>query len=256
MTDGVTSWSVVRIGSAIYDRVDAILSSNITFGGTVSAEGFGVHNFSTGGTGVNSLRIRNTTAGAGNYAAIDVGNNSTALLTRLLGFSSSYTTAGYLKASGSVLEANGSGGLSIATTDATATLRLYTGSGVTEQMSIRGNTGFPDDGLITVTKGHIYTPGTPAIITNMTVTHVNNGVMFLTPIGGPYDVQGLTAGTTGQVVYFANNGASTMTLKHENGSASAANRFWLPGGTDISLAQYEGVTLVYNGTAARWMKLK
>lgn len=250
MTDGTTVWNVARIGSAIYDRIDTILSSNITFGGTVASEGFGVHNFSTGGTGVNSLRVRNTTAGTGNYASVDVGNDATSLLARLLGFSSSYATSGYLKASGIVLEANGSGGLSIATTDTSATLRLYTGASVTEQMSVGS------DGQITVTKNHIYTPGTPLINSNMTVTHVNNGVMWLSPIGGPFDVQGLTAGTSGQVVFFVNNGASAMTLKHESASATAANRFWLPGGTDIALAQYEGVTMVYNGTAARWIKLK
>ena len=88
MTDGVTAWTVTRIGSAIYDRIDTVLGANITFGGTVSAEGFGTHAISTGGTGTNRWQIRNTTSGTANRASFDVGNNSDANLGRLIALSS------------------------------------------------------------------------------------------------------------------------------------------------------------------------
>lgn len=147
MTDTVTAWNVARIGSAIYDKFDAVIGSNITFGGTVSAEGFGSHAFSSGGTGTNRLQIRNTTSGTANRASLDVGNNVTAELLRVIALSSAHTTSGYLVASGGVLEANGAGGLSIATTDAAGDIRLYTGASITERLSIS------DAGLFTFGTG-------------------------------------------------------------------------------------------------------
>lgn len=134
-------------------RDDADGSPNITIGpgeaitltttGTVSMPtsvlsmgGFGTNLFSAGGTGANISRTRNTTAGTGNFAAVDVGNDASALLTRLLATSSTYTPASYLLASGSVVEANGVGGLSIAATDAAGDVRIYTGGSTTPTVSI------------------------------------------------------------------------------------------------------------------------
>ena len=136
MTDGVTAWDVARIGSAIYDKIDAVLGANITFGGTLSAEGFGSHVFSSGGTGTQRLQVRNTTSGTTMRASLDVGNNSTAELVRIVGLSSAHTASGYLQASGGIVEANGAGGLSIACTDASGVMRFYTGASVTERMRI------------------------------------------------------------------------------------------------------------------------
>ena len=136
MTDGVTAWDVARIGSAIYDKIDALIGANITFGGTLSAEGFGSHVFSSGGTGTQRLQVRNTTSGTTMRASLDVGNNSTAELVRIVGLSSAHTASGYLQASGGIVEANGAGGLSIACTDASGVMRFYTGASVTERMRI------------------------------------------------------------------------------------------------------------------------
>lgn len=125
---------------ALLDKIDGLFngtrSPTFTLGTLLQVDGFGTHNFSAGGTGANSLRSRNTTAGAGNFAAVDVGNNSTATLTRLLAMSSTYTPSGYLQPSASVLEANGAGGLSIITTDAAGDIRLYTGSPPVQQFAI------------------------------------------------------------------------------------------------------------------------
>lgn len=126
--------------TALLDKIDGLFngtrSATFTLGTLLQVDGFGTHNFSAGGTGVNALRARNTTAGASNFAAVDVGNNSTAVLTRLLAMSSTYTSSGYLQASGSVLEANGAGGLSIATTDAAGDIRFYTGVSVVQRLTI------------------------------------------------------------------------------------------------------------------------
>lgn len=136
MTDGVTAWTVARIGSAIYDQIDALVGADITFGGVISAEGFGTHTISTGGTGTNRFQIRNTTSGTANRSSFDVGNNSSAELGRFIALSSAHTPASYLLASGVVLEANGAGGLSIATTDAAGDIRLYTGGSSTLRVTV------------------------------------------------------------------------------------------------------------------------
>ncbi len=127
MTDGVTAWTVTRIHSAIYDRIDAVLAANIMFGGLVNAEGFGSHSFSAGGTGENAIAVRNTSSGGGDHAGFRVGNDSTASLAALFGFSSTYTSAGAYVASGVTLESTGSGGLQLHASHASGPLRLYTG---------------------------------------------------------------------------------------------------------------------------------
>lgn len=135
MTDGVTAWNVTRIGSAIYDKIDAVLGgANIVFGGVVSAEGFGGHSFSSGGTGANTIDIRNTTSGTGNFAGVRIGNNSTSALGALFGFSSTYTTSGRYVASGLTIESNGAGGLQLSASDASGPIRMYTGG--TQRLAI------------------------------------------------------------------------------------------------------------------------
>lgn len=128
MTDNVTVWNVTRIGSAIYDKIDAVLGANITFGGLVSSEGFGSHTFSAGGTGANTLTLRNTTSGTGNYSGLLVGNNSTASLGALFGFSSAYTSAGSYYASGVTVESTGAGGLQLNASNASGPIRIFSGN--------------------------------------------------------------------------------------------------------------------------------
>lgn len=259
-TDGTIITNAVK-NSDIYAKIDEMfagagLYATFTFGGLVAAEGAGVHNFAATIAGAQSLRVRNSSTAVNALCSLDAGNSASAFTTRLVALSTTYSGSAYLVAGGSLLEANGAGGLSVATTVDGGHIRFYTGASVTEQMRIKSNPAGTDDGIVTLARGIIYTPGGAAVIGTGTQGHGNQGVIYLVPIGGPYDIQGLTAGVTGQVVFLINNGAATLTLKHENATASAANRFWLPGGTDVALATYEGVTLVYNGNAARWVKLK
>lgn len=127
MTDNVTVWNVTRIGSALYDRIDAVLAANITFGGLVVAEGFGVHNFSAGGSGANVLAVRNTGAGSTNYSELRAGNDDSATLARFIATSSTYTPTGMLFASGLLIDCLGPGGLNLAASHASGPIRLATG---------------------------------------------------------------------------------------------------------------------------------
>lgn len=47
-------------------------------------------------------------------------------------------------------------------------------------------------------------------------------------------------------------GSNNLVLKHESASATAADRLYIPGATDLTLSPYDIVGLFYDFTAARW----
>ncbi len=117
----------------IYARIDAMFAgagSYTTFhlGGLFAVEGFGSSTFSAGGTGVQQLAVRNTTAGTGNYCEVAIGHDSTARLTVLQAYSTTFSTTSYAVADGTTLVGTGAGGMSIVTTNASGHLRFYTNS--------------------------------------------------------------------------------------------------------------------------------
>lgn len=57
---------------------------------------------------------------------------------------------------------------------------------------------------------------------------------------------------SGRVVRLLNIGSNAITLAHESGSSSAANRFVCPGLTNLSLPAGAGVELWYDGNSSRW----
>lgn len=71
------------------------------------------------------------------------------------------------------------------------------------------------------------------------------------------DIQGInsTALTMSKVIVLHNISTATVTLKHENGSAAAADRLKLPGAADILIPAQKTVELWYSPTDSRW-KLK
>lgn len=107
---------------------EVLTASDTTF----SWKGFGTHSFSAGGAGANILNVRNPTAGTGNYGALWIGNDDTASLLYLHGYSSTFTTAGREVANGALIEASRAGGMSIAAINASGAIRFYTG-GTTER---------------------------------------------------------------------------------------------------------------------------
>lgn len=65
------------------------------------------------------------------------------------------------------------------------------------------------------------------------------------------DLTGLTGGSDGRLMIVHNVGSNTLVLKNESASSTAANRFAF-GGSDVTLAASQSVTLQYDATASRW----
>lgn len=97
--------------TALLDAIDDLIGNNITFGGLLSAEGFGTHALSAGGTGGNILSVRNTSAGTGNYARIQVGQDGAADALHLTAYASTHATGPNF----GILDCNLSSGLLIRT---------------------------------------------------------------------------------------------------------------------------------------------
>lgn len=65
------------------------------------------------------------------------------------------------------------------------------------------------------------------------------------------NITGLAGGSDDRILILTNVGAFTITLKHQSGSSTAANRFDF-GAADLLLAAGESVLLTYDNTTARW----
>jgi hypothetical protein len=66
------------------------------------------------------------------------------------------------------------------------------------------------------------------------------------------DITGFVAGTSGQIVLLVNVGSSTITLRHQSASSTAANRMIVPWASDYLLDAGYAALLVYDGTTSRW----
>jgi len=100
-------------------------TTTVNMTGLLTVSGFGTHSFSAGGTGTNSLKVSNPTAGAGNIASIildaDIENGL------IQTFSSTYTTSGVRIQNSVLVRALASGGLSLAADHASGAIRFYSG---------------------------------------------------------------------------------------------------------------------------------
>jgi hypothetical protein len=126
----------------IFDAIDQMFGGAgsytvFTLGGRLTVEGFGAHTFSSGGTGSQTLDVRNTTAGSTNYAGVNVGTNAAAAAGRLLCTSTTFTPTGYLRADALVMDSDRAGGISIAATHASGIVTLQTSG--TERLRILSN---------------------------------------------------------------------------------------------------------------------
>lgn len=142
-TDGVSGTVIAnaRLQGDVYDKFDAVIAANITFGGTISAEGFGTHSLSAGGTGVNSLVIRNSTAGTANFASAEIRNDHASQLVGLRHYSTTFTSSADAFASGGHVYAQGAGGLSFSAQHASGIIRFYASSNSNLRASIDGTNG-------------------------------------------------------------------------------------------------------------------
>ena len=66
-------------------------------------------------------------------------------------------------------------------------------------------------------------------------------------------IHGSTAGVNGQMLFVYNNTNTTMTIKHQSGSASSADRFITSDGNDIVVDAQSGIEFIYDMDQSRWV---
>lgn len=129
-------------------------TGDVTSSGVLTLSGFGTHTLSAGGSGGNHLKVRNSTAGTGNYAMVQIHNDSDTGLA-LYTTSTTYTASGHELQDAGVIRSTRVGGISIASTDGSGEIRFYTG-GTSLRTKIDANGDY-----IPVTDGTLHV-GVPA----------------------------------------------------------------------------------------------
>lgn len=97
---------------------------------------------------------------------------------------------------------------------------------------------------------------------NLSIANLDAFSVLLLTTTGNVTVTGLLAQAQDGTVLFVWNvdqTPNTITLSHADVLSSAANRFYLPGGVDLVLGQYDGVVLRYtqslNSGAGGWLAI-
>lgn len=250
LTDGVTVWNAAVVGTAIYDKIDTLIAGAVTFGGRVSSEGFGVHNFSAGGTGENVLAVRNTTAGTGNYAEVRVGQDGSDALGRILALSSTYTTSADLVASGLVLRSGGVGGLSVVAAHASGDIRFYAG-GTTETAKLGAT-----DQCLQLARG-LWLKGSYDQEITGTQTLDSGGqyyaVIRITSATSTPKISSCTAGNDGDIKILVNVSGASCTVQH--GGGGPTTRIYCANATDGTIADDESMMLMYDAGSSSWIEI-
>ena len=115
--------------------VYASSSSALATGSALTFDGTNLNVTSTGNTLASNIASRNTTSGTGAAAQILVGNDVTPDLLVIRALSSTYTSSGVNVASGALIRAGEVGGLTLAATDGSGTIKFAAG-GATEGMRL------------------------------------------------------------------------------------------------------------------------
>lgn len=132
----------------LYNQIDAALAQLLplaggTIGGTLNIGGLlgvfggGQSNFQAGVSGGQTLAVRNTLAGGGNFAGLYVGNDSGSTVAQILAYSSVYAggASGFNAPDSGSFAGSGAGGLTILASHGAGSIRFYTG-GLGERMRI------------------------------------------------------------------------------------------------------------------------
>lgn len=99
-------------------------------------------------------------------------------------------------------------------------------------------------------------PVSQNVATAATITALNSDKHIVEMTGATAtDIQGVDADGDSWHLIIHNRSTATVTLKHENAGASAANRLKLPGALDHSIEANSTATLIYSSSESRW-KLK
>jgi hypothetical protein len=234
----------------LQDEVTAVETALLTgLAHLLLVTGFGAHSITATGTGPHQLTIRNSSAGTTNETALNLGNDSAATAGVLKVFASTFTSAGLELAEGLLLRATRSGGLNLVASDAAGRVRVYSGgSTIRSQWTQAGlfdhNNALSFSGINTPTQ-------LAANTDDWAITDFATGFFFRISSDAGRNLTGIAGGSGGRVIALSNQGAFTITLKH-NQTSTAGNRFLLPGATDFLLTTFKTCLAYYDSTAAAW----
>jgi len=186
--------------TTLEDNIDGMWSgATQVFGGTVEADGFGVHDFNTGGTGANALLVGNPTSGTGNSAELRLGTNTNADVARVRALSSAYTTAAPYTADGLAMVADQAGGIDIAATEASADIRLAA-NGSTKLATFSGD-------ILVLTAGSAGTYGLSGLLrSSANATQVGTDADVLEKDLHTYTLPAGSLGIDGQTIRYVAQG--------------------------------------------------
>lgn len=230
------------------DRIDSLVSGNITFGGTVTVEGFGTHAFSAAGTGAQLFKVRNTSAGTGNYAGVSCGtDNDNAVVLR--GNSSTYTTAAPYTQNGATLVATVAGGLDLACVHASGAMRFTTGGTVERaQLDAHGN--------FSLQRG-LWLAGSYNQEIASTMSLDSGGqyyaVIRLTACTSTPKIYQCTPGNDGDVKIIINVSGASCAVTHASGTPT--QQILLANATDGTIADDEAMMIIYDAGTSSWIEV-
>lgn len=226
----------------------------VTIANTFSVTALGDHAFSAGAVGANILRVRNTSAGVANYAALLAGNDADQSAAGLYALSSSFTTSGANVQDSAVLQGVRPGGVSIVAAHASGDIRFYSGGAtsgalrtqLTDAGLLEHNNAFALSGVVS-----------PAQITsnqnNYAPASFAAAALLRLNSDAARDITGIAGGAAGRLIALSNQGSFTITLKHNSGSSTAGNRLLCPGAGDFALTTFKTCWIQYDATATAWV---
>lgn len=229
------------------DRIDSLISANITFGGTLTAEGFGTHTLSAAGTGAQLLVVRNTSAGTGNYSGLSLGTDAANALV-LRANSSTWTTSGIYVQNASLLVSTTAGGLDIATTAAGSEIRLWIES--TEMATLN------QYGRLELHRGFQLAGSYDQEITGTQALDSGGqhyAVIRLTACTSTPKISSCTAGNDGDIKIIVNVSGASCTVQHNGGGVGS--RIYCANATDGTIADDESMMIMYDAGSSSWIEV-
>lgn len=95
---------------------------------------------------------------------------------------------------------------------------------------------------------------------NLAIGTTTSVVSLTTDTNATRLLTGMADGSSGRTVLMTNRGdpatKGTITISHEDGSSSATNRFWTPGGVTLSVRSGGGVQAYWDANVSRWVILQ
>lgn len=159
---------------------------------------------------------------------------------------SGWTTAGIRRQNGLIIEADGAGGLTLNTA---ANQPIYFGINNTQVAQFDSTNGLTLSAGVNLNIGGKTSFGAAEAIAGGADRTVTNTYARMSDNTA---WTGVAGGTDGRIIVIRGPSSSTTSINHENAGSSAANRFDLPGGTNITLDDDAVATFIYNGTTSRW----